>query len=67
MKDPKAFRENVRNLVIFMNDQIPMWLKLKPGKQVFAEFETRKGKKCVRNFGSLTGGGSQKRSLAQIR
>ena len=54
VKDPEAFRKNARNLVIFMNDQIPMWLKLKPGKQVYAEFETRKGK-CERNLGRLSG------------
>ena len=59
VRKPKLFRENVRDLVIFMSDQIPMWLKLKPGKQVYAEFETRKGKH-ERNLGSLSGGGSQK-------
>ena len=46
----------MRDLIIFMNDQIPMWLKLKPGKQVYAEFETRKWK-YERNLGSLSGGG----------
>ena len=56
----------MRDLVIFMNDQIPMWLKLKPGKQVYAEFETRKGK-YERNLGKLSGGGSQKRSTASER
>ena len=55
VKDPQAVRDNVRNLAIYMNDQIPMWLKLKPGKQVYAEFETRKGK-YERNLGSLSGG-----------
>ena len=55
VKDPEAVRNHVRDLVIFMNDQIPMWLKLKPGKQVYAEFETRKGKHA-RNLGSLSGG-----------
>ena len=59
VKDPQAFREHVRDLVIFMNDQIPMWLKLKPGKQVYAEFETQRGI-FERNLGSLSGGGSQK-------
>ena len=51
----EAFREHVRDLAIFMNDQIPMWLKLKPGKQVYAEFETRKGNH-ERNLGRLSGG-----------
>ena len=55
VKDPEAVRKHVRDLVIFMNDQIPMWLKLKPGKQVYAEFETRKGK-GEKNLGSLSGG-----------
>ena len=55
----EAFRANVRDLAIFMSDQIPMWLKLKPGKQVYAEFETRTGN-YERNLGSLSGGGSQR-------
>ena len=59
VSEPEMFRENVRDLVVFMNDQIPMYLKLKPGKQVYAEWETRKGK-YERNLGSLGGGGSQK-------
>ena len=54
VKDPEMFRECVRDLVIFMNDQIPMWLKLKPGKQAYAEFETRNGKH-ERNLGRLSG------------
>ena len=44
MKEPKKFRENVRQLIIWMNDQIPMWLKIKPGKQIFAEYEVRQRK-----------------------
>ena len=44
VKDVEAFREKVRGLVIAMKHQIPMWLKLKPGKQVYADFETRKGR-----------------------
>ena len=51
VRKPKLFRENVRDLVIFMSDQIPMWLKLKPGKQVYAEFECRHGK-YERNLGN---------------
>ena len=46
VKDPEMFRACVKDLVIFMNDQIPMWLKVKPGKQVYAEFETRAGNAC---------------------
>ena len=46
----------------FMNDQIQKWLKLKPGKQVYAEFETRNGKH-ERNLGRLSGGGPQKMSI----
>ena len=58
VKDPEAFREHVRDLVNFMHDHTPMWLKLKPGKQVYAEFETRTGT-YERNLGSLSGGCSQ--------
>ena len=42
VRDPKGFRENVRDLVIYMNDQIPMWLKVKPGRQAYAEWELRR-------------------------
>ena len=55
VKDPEAVRKNARDLVIFMNALIPMWLKLKPGKQVYAEFETRKGH-YERTLGALSGG-----------
>ena len=55
VKDPEAFRKNVRNMVIYMNAPVYMWLKVKPGKQVFSEFETRKGK-CERNLGRLSDG-----------
>ena len=58
VKDPQAFREHARDLVIFMNDQIPMWLKLKPGRQVYAEFESKRGKH-ERNLGRLSCGGTQ--------
>ena len=61
VKDPHAFREHVRDLVMFMNDQIPMWLKLKPGKQVYAEFESKTGKH-ERNLGKLSGGGGQRKA-----
>ena len=65
VRQPELFRETVRELIIYMNDQIPMWLKLKPGKQVYAEFETGGGKYEV-NLGSLSGGGSQS-SAAMLR
>ena len=45
---PEHFRANVRSLVIYMSDQIPMWLKLKPGRQAYAEFETRHGESMRR-------------------
>ena len=58
VRKPDLFREKVRELVIFMCDQIPMWLKIKPGAQVYAEFELRNGTH-ERNLGNLSGGGSQ--------
>ena len=58
VRDPEGFRREARNLIIFMNDQIPMWLKLKPGMQVYAEFDFQKGKHEM-NLGRLSGGGSQ--------
>ncbi len=39
--DPQGFRDNVENLVIFMSDQVPMWLKISPGKQLYAESEVQ--------------------------
>ena len=42
----------------YMPDGDPMWLKIKPGAQVYAEFEIRNGTH-ERNLGSLSGGGSQ--------
>ena len=36
----------------------PMWLKLKPGMQVYAEFDFKKGKHEM-NLGRLSGGGTQ--------
>ena len=58
VRKPQLFRDEVRQLVIFMSDQIPMWLKLKPGKQVYADFELRGGKHEA-NLGKLSGGGAQ--------
>ena len=49
---------NKREPIIHMSDQIPMWLKLKPGKQVYADFELRGGKHEA-NLGKLSGGGAQ--------
>ena len=66
VKDPEAFREKVRDLAIFMKHQIPMSLKLKPGKQVYADFETRKGRH-ERNLGRLTGGGTSLRTRGSLR
>ena len=31
--DPEKSREHVRELIIWMNDQIPMWLNIKPGSR----------------------------------
>ena len=59
-------REKVRDLVIFMKHQIHMSLKLKPGKQDYADFETRKGRH-ERNLGRLTGGGTSLRTRGSLR
>ena len=58
VRDPEGFRKNVRDLVIYMNDQIPMWLKVKPGKQAYADWEF-KTMKHEMNLGRLSGGGAQ--------
>ena len=54
VRTPELFRDNVRELTIFMSYQIPM-CKLKPGAQVYAEWQTRRGK-YERNFGARSGG-----------
>ena len=60
VKNAEEFRAHVKDLCIFMSDQIPMWLKLKPGHQVYASFEVRsEGAKFEKHLGSLTGGGGQ--------
>ena len=52
VRKPKMFRRNVRNPVIVMSDQSPMWLKLKPGKQVYAEFECKRDHHHELNLGN---------------
>eukprot|EP00959_Pyramimonas_sp_CCMP1952_P375316 7860681-Pyramimonas_sp.AAC.1 len=42
--DPQGFRDSVEDLVIFMSDQVPMWLKISPAKQLHAEYEVQEGK-----------------------
>ena len=45
---PQDFRNKVSDLVIFMSDQVPMWLKISPGTQLYAASEitpAAKGKK----------------------
>ena len=64
---PEKFRANVKNMVIAMSDQLPFWIKLVPGKQLYmkGEFATSKkglsAKEKVEARGSRGGGGSQKK------
>ena len=37
--NPQAFRDQVSDLVIFMSDQVPMWLKISPGTQLYGASE----------------------------
>ena len=32
-------------LKVCMSDQVPIWLNLRPGKQLYADFDMRKGKR----------------------
>ena len=32
-------------LKVCMSDQVPIWLDLRPGKQLYADFDMRKGKR----------------------
>ena len=36
---PEVFRELIKQLVIVMSDQLPFWVKLQPGKQVYHKSE----------------------------
>ena len=47
VSDPEMFRENVRDLVVFMSDQIPMWLKIKPGNRYTMSGRRDQANKCV--------------------
>ena len=61
---PQKFREQIQHIVIVMSDQIPFFIKIRPGKQLYAPWEVST-KKSERNssetlLGSDTGGGNQK-------
>ena len=56
---PEKFREGLKSAVICMSDQMPYFIKLRPGKQLYAEGEYAETKtKYPEAY--ATGGGSQK-------
>ena len=57
----QQYRDNVRATVIAMSDQMPFWIKLRPGKQLYlpGEFAPSKQQKKVIEA-SEKGGGNQK-------
>jgi hypothetical protein len=63
--DAGTFREHVKKTVIAMSDQMPFWIKLTPGKQLYApgEFAVSKtqltGDESTHAMGQRGGGGSQ--------
>ena len=62
----KQFRDNVKATVICMSDQLPFWIKLVPGKQLYAPGEFARSKKKLTDaerecaMAQRSGGGSQK-------
>ena len=42
VENPKTFRDNVRTTVFCHSDQMPFWIKLKPGRQLCAPEEVPK-------------------------
>ena len=64
----QEFRDHVKQTVLLMSDQLPFWIKLVPGKQVFApgEFSVSKRKlsetERAQALGSHGGGGTQSAS-----
>ena len=64
----QEFRDHVKQTVLVMSDQLPFWIKLVPGKQVFApgEFSVSKRKlsetERAQALGSHGGGGTQSAS-----
>ena len=65
VRRPEVFREWVRQLVIVLSDQMPFWVKLQPGKQVYHESEIKdvhhKAKLTAAELAKaqICGGGSQ--------
>ena len=42
---PEKFRENIKQTVICMSDQMPFYIKLQPGKQLYSKEEVQETKK----------------------
>ena len=45
VNSPESFIKNRAQLTIVMSDQIPYYVKIQPGKQLYAEWERQSGKK----------------------
>ena len=66
--DPVEFRKNIKATVICMSDQMPFYIKLQPGKQLYTKDELAAGKRKKpltelereQALGSKGGGGSTK-------
>jgi len=59
---PLEFREGLKSAVICMSDQMPYFIKLKPGKQIYADGEYASKKSYIKNQEAYApGGGSQKK------
>ena len=62
--EPAKFKDNIRQTVIVMSDQMPFWVKLTPGKQLYLASEVQAKKKLTglekeQALGQRGGGGTQ--------
>jgi hypothetical protein len=59
VNSPESFIKNRAQLTIVMSDQIPYYVKIQPGKQLYAEWERQSGKKDKNSSLSHLGGAGQ--------
>ena len=64
--DPQKFRKNIQTTVIAMSDQLPLWVKLQPGKQIYAKEECVRKNRKLSGQETSKGGGSQVSSVFDV-
>ena len=66
VNSPESFIQHRKALVIVMSDQIPFYLKIQPGKQLYAHWETQNSKKDRNKPNVLMGSAGQSRSVSAL-